>query len=205
VWLRKEVSGIRLSVTALPGALVVAVACVVFSRAIGYQPGYAYGVLAGLTLAGVTSRIAQGRSAALAAGSLGLVSLTAWLLWTTLQSSLPTAPGFGEVILDTFLAALFVAGLEGMAFGLVPMRFLTGRQVIEWNRWAWLILFGIGIFAVLHLLAHPGQGYGPTDSAVPFVTALALFIGFGAMSVGFWAWFRYRPAPQLSKADLPAG
>lgn len=205
-WLvRKESVGVRLSVTALPGALAVAVACVVLSRAIGYQPGYIYGVLAGLSVAGVVSRLAQGRAAALAAGSLGVVSLGAWLLWTALQPSLSAAPGFGTVVLDTLLAAVFVAGLEGMAFGLVPMRFLAGRQVLDWSRWAWTLLFGIGIFAVLHLLAHPGQGYGPTESAVPFITVVAMFVGFGVLSVGFWSWFRYRPAPQVREADAPAG
>jgi hypothetical protein len=60
----------------------------------------------------------------------------------------------------------------------------------------WGLLFGAGLFAFLQLLAHPGEGYGPTDSAVPFVTALALFIGFGVVSVGFWAWFRYKTPPQ---------
>jgi hypothetical protein len=138
----------------------------------------------------------EGRAAALAAGSLGLVAFVAWLVWTGVHSSLGDAPGFGAVWFDTFLAAVFVAGLEGMAFGLVPMRFLAGAQVLRWSRWVWGLLFGAGLFAFLQLLAHPGRGYGPTDSAVPFVTALALFVGFGAVSVGFWAWFRYKTPPQ---------
>ena len=198
LYLRRSVPSVGLSAQALPAALVVAVACVVLSRLIGFQPGYLYGVLAGLAVAGVMSKVMEGRAAALAAGSLGVVALVAWLVWTGLQSWLGDAPGFGAVWLDTFLAGVFVAGLEGMAFGLVPMRFLAGAQVFKWSRWVWGALFGVGLFAFLQLLAHPGRGYGPTDSAVPFVTALALFVGFGVVSVGFWAWFRYKAPPQPS-------
>ncbi len=110
------------------------------------------------------------------------------LLWAPPRS-------LGAVAGDAALATLFIAGLEGLVFALAPMRFLAGEKVFRWNRWVWSALFGLGAFAVIHFLAHPGQGYGPVESATPFVVAGSLFAGFALVSVGFWAWFRFRKAP----------
>ena len=66
--------------------------------------------------------------------------------------------------------------------------------MLKWSKLVWGLLFGAGVFAFLQLLAHPGAGYGPTESAVPFVTVVALFAGFGLVG---WLLGRFhtRPAP----------
>jgi hypothetical protein len=195
-FVRRRASGVALSVRALPGALVVTAACVVLSRVVGFEPGYLYGVLAGLVVGGALSAVDEGKQAALASAVTALVAVAAWLGWSWLQPSLGSDPSFGLTVVDTALATLFVAGLEGLVFGLVPMRFLAGAQVLKWSKLVWGLLFGAGVFFFLQLLAHPGSGYGPTDSAVPFLTAAALFAGFGLVSVGFWGWFRLRDRRQ---------
>jgi hypothetical protein len=189
--IRQAVPELGVAARALPAGVLVAAACVVVSRVLAFEPGYLYGVLAGVALVGALSTIEGGRAAAAAAAGLGVVGLVSWLAWAGL-GPIGEEPGFWEVVVDTFLAAVFVAAIEGMAFGLVPMRFLPGSKVLAWNRWVWAVLFGVGVFAVVHLIAHPGQGYGPTDSSAPLATAVALFAGFGTLSVSFWAWFRYR-------------
>ncbi len=202
-FVRRRDTGVSLSVRALPGALVVAAACVLLSRVVGFEPGYLYGVLAGLVVGGALSAVDEGKQAALASGVTALVALAAWLGWTWLQPSLGSDPSFGLTVVDTALATLFVAGLEGLVFGLVPMRFLAGAQVLKWSKLVWGLLFGAGVFAFLQLLAHPGAGYGPTESAVPFLTAAALFAGFGLVSVGFWGWFRIRDRRQTPQPAQP--
>ena len=124
-----------------------------------------------------------------------MAGLGAWLAWSATHLSLGSTPTLVAVAGDAALATLFIAGLEGLVFSLFPMRFLAGEKVFRWNRWVWSLLFGIGAFAVLHFLAHPGQGYGPLESATPFVVAGSLFAGFALVSLGFWAWFRFRKAP----------
>ncbi len=195
-FVRRRDTGVALSVRALPGALVVTAACVVLSRVVGFEPGYLYGVLAGLVVGGALSAVDEGKQAALASAVTAVVAVAAWLGWSWLQPSLGSDPSFGLTVVDTALATLFVAGLEGLVFGLVPMRFLAGAQVLRWSKLVWGLLFGAGVFFFLQLLAHPGSGYGPTDSAVPFLTAAALFAGFGLVSVGFWGWFRIRDRRQ---------
>ncbi len=204
--LRRAQSGIGLSVRALPGALVVVAACVLVSRLIGFLPGYLYGLLAGVAVAALLSKRQEGRAAAVGAALAAVAGLGAWLAWSATHPSLGSAPSLGAVAGDAALATLFIAGLEGLVFALAPMRFLAGEKVFRWNRWVWSALFGLGAFAVIHFLAHPGQGYGPVESATPFVVAGSLFAGFALVSVSFWAWFRFRKAPSgaLPVGDSPA-
>jgi hypothetical protein len=193
--LRRAQPGIGLSVRALPGALLVVAACVLVSRLIGFLPGYLYGLLAGVAVAALLSKRQEGRAAAVGAVLTAVAGLGAWLAWSATHASLGAAPSLGAVAGDAALATLFIAGLEGLVFALAPMRFLAGEKVFRWNRWVWSVLFGLGAFAVIHFLAHPGQGYGPVESATPFVVAGSLFAGFALLSVSFWAWFRFRKAP----------
>ena len=74
-FVRRRESGVSLSVRALPGALVVAAARVLLSRVVGFEPGYLYGVLAGLVVGGALSAVDEGKQAALASGVTALVGV----------------------------------------------------------------------------------------------------------------------------------
>jgi hypothetical protein len=43
---------------------------------------------------------------------------------------------------QTALAAITVSGLEAVAFGLMPFRFMPGVAIYRWNRAIWAALFG---------------------------------------------------------------
>lgn len=101
------------------------------------------------------------------------------------------ADGTGDIL-------KFVAGLEATALGLLPFRFLDGSRLRAWNQVAWIVLFGLSVLAFVYILINPISGY---LGRAPAVTALLLFLGFGAFSAGFWAYFRYRKP----KAPRPAG
>lgn len=87
------------------------------------------------------------------------------------------------------------AGLEGVVFGLLPMRYLPGESLYRWNRVLWAGLLLIGAFAFFHILINSASGYLSDTSRTPLLTVVALLVGFSLVSVAFWAWFRFRPAP----------
>jgi hypothetical protein len=60
----------------------------------------------------------------------------------------------------------------------------------------WAVLFGIGCVLFFHVLLDPDNGYLADPSATPLNTILLLFALFGFLSVTFWGYFRFRPAPQ---------
>jgi hypothetical protein len=165
---------------------------VVISRLTGFQPGYLYGLLIGLAFAHELSAVEEGRATAAAAGVMLVAAGVAWLALGAMPAG---DASFGATVLRTALAAITVAGLEGVVFGLLPFRFLPGEPLYGWNRVLWGLLLGVGAFAFLHILVNPASGYLADTSRTPLLTVVALLLGFSIVSVAFWAWFRFRAPP----------
>jgi hypothetical protein len=178
----------RPSLKVVPLSLLIGVVCVLLSRLTSFQPGYLYGLLIGLAFARELSQADEGRATAVGALLMLAVAFVSWIG----LGALPDGAGFGLVAGRTALAALMVAGLEGVVFGLLPMRFLPGESLYGWNRVVWAALLGIGAFAFFHILINPASGYLSDTSRTPLLTVLGLLIGFSIVSVAFWGWFRFR-------------
>jgi hypothetical protein len=176
----------------VPVSLLVGVVCVLVSRLAEFQPGYLYGLLIGFVFARELSQAEQGRATAVGAALMLIVAFLAWIG----LAAVPETDGFAVIVVRTTLAALMVAGLEGVVFGLLPMRFLPGEDLYRWNRLLWSGLLLVGAFAFFHILINPASGYLSDTSRTPLSTVLALLLAFTIVSVGFWAWFRFRPSPR---------
>lgn len=188
--------GDRWTLKVVPVSLLIGVACVLLSRLTGFQPGYLYGLLIGLAFARELSAADEGRATAVSAAAMLVVAFAAWLA----LGGVPVGDGFGVTVLRTTLAALMVAGLEGVVFGLLPMRFLPGEPLYAWNRVLWAGLLGVGAFAFFHILINPASGYLSDTSRTPLLTTVGLLLGFSLVSVAFWAWFRFRREPPTEEA-----
>lgn len=184
--------GDRWSLKVVPVSLLIGVACVVLSRLTGFQPGYLYGLLIGLAFARELSAADEGRATAFGAAIMLIVAFGAWLA----LGALPDGEAFGLVVARTSLAALMVAGLEGVVFGLLPMRFLPGEPLYAWNRILWGGLLLVGAFAFFHILINPASGYLSDTSRTPLLTVVGLLLGFSLVSIAFWGWFRFRTEPE---------
>lgn len=185
-----EAAGVR----ALPWTLPAAAVCVLISRMAGLEPGYLYGLLLGLVFRQELTAGQEGRQTAFGAAWTLAVALAAWVGLGALRSGGVQPDAFGSLLLETALAVVVVGGLEAVAFGLLPMRFLAGVSVYGWSRLAWALLFGIGAFAFIHVLVGPHTGYLAALSPATLVAAFGVFAAFGAFSLLFWAYFRFRPA-----------
>ena len=177
----------------LPWALVIATLFVLVSRLGNLQPGYLYGIVLGAIFVKDVSDKEEGRETfygslwTLAAAALAWVALT----WLRGQGYDPHS--FIVTLLSTAFAATLVSGLEATAFGLMPLTFMPGHAVYQWNRLAWALLFGLSIFAFIHILIGPTSGYVSSLTPQAFVAALGVFAAFGALSIGTWGYFRFRP------------
>jgi hypothetical protein len=186
----------------LPGTALVAVACVGLSRLLNFQPGYLYGLIAGLEFRREPEDT-TGRLTSLAALTILIIGLVTWAARAPVAAAAAReGAGFWIVAADACLAAIFVAGLETLVFSLIPLRFLEGTKVTRWSRAAWVALFASGVFAFVHILLQPSSGYvGHTQAGQKWVV-IALFVGFGILSIGFWAYFRFRPARTLERTAV---
>jgi hypothetical protein len=185
----------------LPWAIALAAVFVLVSRLWNLQPGYLYGVVLGVVFLQAAAPQQEGREAAIGAGFTLVLAVVAWALLSVVRGSgLP--PGDLVVIaVETALAAIVVAALEAVAFGLMPFRFMPGYAVYRWRRPIWAALWLLSLFGFIHILIGPNAGYLSDLSIPALVAALGVFALFGAISVLFWAYFRfvYRPP-----ADGPA-
>ena len=179
----------------LPWALVVAALFVIVSRLAALQPGYLWGVVLGVVFIRTDTSADEGREQAAGALWTLIVALLAWLALGWVRGAGGTESTFFNVAAQTALAAFVVSALEAVAFGLMPFRFMPGVAIYRWNRVIWAALFGASLFAFFHILIGPTSGYLSTLTAPAWLAALGVFAAFGAFTILFWAWFRFRPSP----------
>jgi hypothetical protein len=183
----------QLVTRALPITLVVGIICVVVSRFANFQPGYLYGLVIGFFFASALSREQEGRAEATAAGSSLVVALVAWVALSFLRGGQNGEFDLSSAILQSATVTIVVAGLENAVFAMLPLRFLPGEAVYNWNRRVWLVLIAVGLFGFAHVLLNPSAGYLADTTRTSFFTLIVLLVGFGLASVLFWAYFRFRP------------
>jgi hypothetical protein len=181
-------------IRALPWTLPAAAVCVLLSRVADLQPAYLYGILLGLAFSREPTPAEEGRQAAAGALWTLVVAVLAWIGLAWVRSDGLSGGGFAPVVVETALAVTVVGGLEAVALGLLPMRFLAGASVYRWRRAVWVALYGAGLFTFLHVLVAPQAGYLAELDPAGLVIACVAFVAFGAASILFWAYFRYRPA-----------
>lgn len=178
----------------LPGSLIVTIVMVLACRIFEFQPGFFYGALAGLAFRSALSEKLQGKMTAANWTFSLAISVGAFFVRVPVSAA-AAEPGSSIwwIAVEICLVLIFLWGIEGLAVGMLPMRFLDGRKVMRWSKPAWAVLFFLGVFATVHVLLRAGSGYvGSTNGTVRF-SVMLLFVLFGLGSVAFWAYFRFRP------------
>ncbi|MFF7248680.1 FGLLP motif-containing membrane protein [Embleya sp. NPDC008237] len=193
---RRRVSRIRALPRLLPGALGVALVLAAASRMLHLTPGYVYGLFLAFTSAGLRrmSPADEGRAIALGSWSLAGLAVVAWVWRIPVTHVLNESDGapFGWVFAEDVLTQCFVAAVVGLVFGLLPMRFMDGHALWQWNRWAWAAIYALAVFLfILALLDPTGAADGITRAM--WLRSTILFTTAALASLTFWAIFRLRP------------
>ena len=102
----------------------------------------------------------SGRVAFYPALTLLGVGITAWLALGWVRA----AGGGGWIgdLAEAILAVVFVGGIEGVMYNMVPLSFMDGRAIIEWNKPLWAGLFGVSTFLFWQL-----RSIRPVDISTP--------------------------------------
>lgn len=196
--------GVGLSARALPATLLIAVLCVLISRIAEFQPGYLYGLIIGFTFSRALSKPEAGKLDAVAAGCGLVVAIAAWLLLPVVRGGEASeSPPFVTALLETAFTTVVVAGLEAAAIAMIPVRFMPGERVRSWNRWVWAALLGLAALGFCHILINPTSGYLADTTRTSLFTVVWLLVAFGAASVLFWAYFRFRRQPDAASSPKP--
>lgn len=161
--------------------VAISLVMVLFSRILGFLPGLVLGTLADYKTDKPLSVKQKGQRVALTAAAGLAIGLGAWFAWAAVDSSAsrPDA-GFGIVAIDTALALIYVAGVQGFVFGLIPVRFLAGHSLYSWSRPLWLAMWAFGLFWFIHLIVQPALGTNEEGSGSKLVWAAGIL---GVMSI----------------------
>lgn len=189
----RRVSGVRGPMRIAGAAFVVAVVCVAVSRAAHLIPGYVYGIVVVYAVSrdGIAAWTARRQSGAVLLGAwlMLAVAVAAWFVREPVREALGTRSDAG-LIVSGVLTLVFVAGVETVMFGLLPLRFLDGRKLLDRGWFAWAAPFAVASALFVHVLVTAYLAEVPADSAgTALAGALVLLLGFALGSVAFWAYF----------------
>jgi len=193
---------------ALPGTALVALTAALVSTALHLEPGYVFGTVAGFAvIRGRRSEELGGKSAALGAASLFCVGMLAWVAWGAVQHYIAHSPerAAGAQFVGHFTEYLIAGCIEAIAFAYIPLRFMDGARVRQWNGRIWLAIQTAAVALAVLLIAgtgvdeYVGLGQGRGGKA------LAIAAGFALFSVAFWAYFRLTEGARLVPAAAGRG
>ena len=149
------------------------------------QPGYMYGIIGTFTFGLVLTRSDEGCDGG-DAGAVGLLilALVTWFARIPFEPT-PGVPQTGPMlIINMALVSTFVVAVEGLVFGLIPIRFLPGQKIFAWSRWRWALLWGAGLALFAHVLMYPVTLAQPSPDPATLATTLVSAGLYGAIAVG---------------------
>jgi hypothetical protein len=172
--------------------LVVAAVCVLVTRLTDAQPGYIYGIIGAFTFTAALTIADRGRMAFRGGLVLLTVGLVAWFARVPFEPVVGQPQDAGQEVVNKVLAGLFIGATQGLVFGLVPLRFLTGATIRTWSVRRWLGLWAVAIALFIGVVLYPVSSYEPNPSATGLVTMAVTVAIYGLIAIVFWDFFRRR-------------
>ncbi len=195
--------GVAAAVRPYPASLAIAIASVAISRIIGLQPGVVYGFAASCAIigpGGIDER-RQGRVTIFPVLTAILLSVTAWLVIEPLRADASVSSSFlGQVGIAAGII-VFIGGLEGVAFNMIPLSVTDGGKLFRWRPAVWAAVALLASFLFWHVVINRDRQFFDALRQAESLAVLALFLLYASLSIGLWAYFRWRsgnpgPAPQ---------
>jgi hypothetical protein len=175
--------------------LVFAGLCVAGSRAIAFVPGYLYGVLISYETDTELTEKDQADIARSIAGAVLAVAVLAWFALAAFEDAFGSS-GLGS--LPTAIAAgLFMAGVESLLIGLLPLRLLPGAVLRRHHPIVWKMLWAASGFLFALALLRPGLASAHGRSTWWILGGAAIY---GTVAVAFW-WITTRRGRPASRED----
>jgi hypothetical protein len=183
-------AGIRL----VPIAIAIAAGFVLLSRLVSFDAPVMYGFIASATALGVVGLERKDAATAVVVPAIALlaVSIGAWLLLEPLRDATSGDDAWWAHVPGEAAAAIFVGGVEGLLFVLLPVRFTDGEKVFRWYRWLWFPLFLTPLFFFCWVILNPQakEFDALLEGRVVFIASLVAI--YAAVSGLCWAYFSFR-------------
>lgn len=193
-WVTRRRLGINAGVRLYPASIIIAILSVALCRALGFQPGIVFGFVASSVIL-VPVHLNRKDSGAVLIGpflALLAVSLIAWSLVPPLRNLSEGHSGIWAAMPEAVAVATFVVGLEGLFCQMLPLRFMDGKRLWDWNHWVWLGFSLVLGFLFFHILFYREQAYFDALRQTKVLGAGAVFGGYLLITFGTWGFFQFR-------------
>lgn len=191
--------GIPGGVRLFPAGLAIAVVSVLISRVEDFQPGIIYGFIASFAVFGAAALNRRQLGHVVFFPGLGLLvlSVIAWLLVDPFRDLARDHEGSVlAAVPEAVAAAIFVGGLEGLFFNMVPVEFMDGKKLWDWNKAAWAVMTLLTAFLFWHVLLNTEKSYFSALQQAAPLTAVLLLAICAVMTSALWMFFKLRqPSP----------
>lgn len=185
-----------------PVGVFIAAVCVALTRLGGIHPGLIYGFIAASVVVGERklSKEQEGFNVFVPAILLLLISLGAWLLLDPLRDLAEDNDTWLAAVPEAVAVGIFVGAVSGIFMQMIPMKFMDGYKLIQWNKLAWAVTAGLAAFLFWHVMINTSRSdfnaVGETESAVAIIAMASCFLA----TLALYTFFRFRQAALGSEA-----
>jgi hypothetical protein len=181
------------SIRFFPIAILIAFASVIISKLTGMHPGVVYGFVAGASI--LAAREPDERESGiiifLPMLAIFAISLIAWLMVAPLREY-SDKNELWALILEGAAISIFLGGIQGLLFSLIPLSFIDGEKVWKWSKLAWLAIALPTAFLFFQVVLKQ-DGTLSTATDRDGITALIIFAAFSWTVTGAtWLFFKLK-------------
>ncbi|MPZ48603.1 MAG: hypothetical protein GEU75_04695 [Dehalococcoidia bacterium] len=195
VFIANQVYGENAAVRIFPLAIVIAAISVMISRVSSFEPGVIYGFVAlAVYLRPHNLTAAQeGRSVWIPSLLLLCLSVACWLALIPIRDAIDGGnSSFLVAFLEGVTVAVFIGGLEGLFFNMLPLSFMDGEKVYRWNKLIWALTMGTVALLFWHVLLNSEREYfDALSETTPMVALIIGGICLGS-TVIVWLFFKLK-------------
>jgi hypothetical protein len=200
IWLvRRAYPTAKASFTFAPASLLIVVGAVLFSRLSGFQPGFVYGVVAGVAFGSALALADKARTSLIALGFSFVLAVFAWVGYSVIVETAGAHSGGGLLFVRETLSSLAIAGIAALPIALAPLRGLTGFEIFTWSRRVWAAAYAIGLFGFFVVLMPKPFSWATVPLSV-WVWG-SIFVAYAIVAVGAWLLI-VRPWQPTEESDL---
>jgi hypothetical protein len=189
---------ITVLVSTRPYGLILTVVGVLISRLLHFSPGFLIGLILGLTIQGKSASGFAWRTVATRTSIVLLMSIAAWIGYSTLTLGGNEGGTFGTALLVETFVAITTEGVVALLVELLPLRFLEGERLYEHSRALWAVLYFLTV-VVFVLAVVPWEGNWDALGSSLWIWVVVLAV-FAAICVAIYIYFRRFAKPLEEEA-----
>lgn len=207
-WIFSRRYGARGVIRVFPIGVLVAIAAVVITKITGFQPGLMYGFVAANAVVSDTKFTREQAGKQTLYPSLALLGacLLAWVVAGPLRTYAEDHPAWYNAVPEGIAVGLFVSGLQGLFFQLIPIDFMDGRKLFDWSKAWWLAVSVVSAFLFWQVLINDSEDTIDAMTSTSTVVALLVAMACLAITITLWLFFRaLGPEEYQRPEDAAAG